>query len=279
MNERFSRFLKHPATIPTVVGVAAFSGGFALGFWRGRQTIQEVVAFEQIELDFDADEIKVGETVQGYMGKDGKFVYTNKEDDPEYQALLREERAIEEAIRNEQRNDPADIEVDEPTLEHIEKIVAAGLTPTHADYDPKNVFAAVSADDNWDYEIELANRTEDKPYVIHRDEFWTNENDWDQSSLTYYSGDDILVDQEETPIYNRDQVVGEMPPKFGHGSGDANCVHIRNPKFMSEYEVLLHDGAYSEVVLGIIAEDEYDPDDIQHSLRKARSRMEREGEE
>ncbi len=269
MDERVKRFLRHPVTIPTAVGITAFAGGFALGFWRGRQTIEEVVIeeFEQVELDFETEQEKFDNSV-----------IESRKNDPEYQALLREERAIEEAVRNEQRNDPADIEVDEPTLEHIEKIVSMGLTPTHADYDPKNVFAASSVD-NWDYDIELANRTEEVPYVIHKDEFWTNENDWDQSSITYYAGDDILVDQEETPIYNRELVIGPMPIKFGHGSTDPNIVHIRNCRFMAEYEVFHHSGAYSEEVLGIIAEDEFDPDDIQHSLRKARARRKREGEE
>jgi hypothetical protein len=117
-----------------------------------------------------------------------------------------------------------------------------------------NIFAN---SDDWDYEAELASRTKTAPYVIHKDEFFSGESGYNQLTFTYYSGDDILVDEQKIPepIYRHDRVVGEL--KFGHGSGDRNVVYIRNDDLATEYEVIKSEGKYSVEVMGL-----EDPDDI-----------------
>ncbi len=127
-----------------------------------------------------------------------------------------------------------------------------------------SVFA--SNDSNWNYELELSKRTPVNPYVIHKDEFFTNEFEYSQSTVTFYAGDAILADEDETPMYNHAGIVGEI--KFGHGSGDPNVVYIRNDKRKAEYEVLFDPGLFSEEILGLQIEQNDRKQDLQHSNQR-----------
>lgn len=124
-----------------------------------------------------------------------------------------------------------------------------------------NVFK--SSDDQWDYEAELAVRNENAPYVIHRDEFVLEEMGYEQTTVTYYAGDDIMTDVNDVPIYNHASMI--HPLKFGHGSGDQNVVYIRNESLELEWEVLLHNGRYAVEVLGLEVERHYETTNLAHS--------------
>ncbi len=112
---------------------------------------------------------------------------------------------------------------------------------------PVSIFRSDS-DMDWDYEAEVAKRSLDKPYIIHQDEYFAKETEYSQSTLTYYAGDDILVDEREVPIYNYKSVTGEL--MFGHGSDDQNVVYVRNDRLSGEYEILRDSGSYEVEVLG-----------------------------
>jgi hypothetical protein len=105
-------------------------------------------------------------------------------------------------------------------------------------------------DPEWDYEEELKHRDPKKPYIIHRDEFEEDEYDKDprQTTITYYRGDDVLVDEGMQVIYRPETVVGVL--EFGKGSGDPNVCFVRNEELDAEYEVLLDPGYYYVEVLG-----------------------------
>lgn len=109
--------------------------------------------------------------------------------------------------------------------------------------------------EGWDWVEERAYREaldEGIPYVLHRDEYFPNENGWDQMSLTYFEGDDILADDNDTPVDDQDAMVGLANlPKFGHGSGDPNVVYVRNPELQLEMEIIHSDGKFSEQVRGM----------------------------
>lgn len=124
----------------------------------------------------------------------------------------------------------------------------------------RNVFA--HNNDDWDFEVELANRTSTEPYVIHKDEFYEAENGYHQTTLTYYAGDDIMVDEDNVPIFNYSQIVGEL--LFGHGSQDPNVFHVRNDKRKAEYEIIKDEGRYEVEVLGLDATEDIDRE-IKHS--------------
>ena len=103
-------------------------------------------------------------------------------------------------------------------------------------------------DDEWSYDEEMPTRTPEVPYVIHVDEYMDNDTNNSQSTLTYYAGDKILVDELDTPIYNAEKVAS--PLIFGHGSKDPSIVYIRNERLEADYEVLLDHGFYQVEVLG-----------------------------
>jgi hypothetical protein len=126
----------------------------------------------------------------------------------------------------------------------------------------QNIFAN-NGDSDWDYKEEQRRRSELAPYVLHKDEFFADEKDYTQITLTYYAGDDILTDEDDKPIYNHRSIVGDM--KFGHGSGDPNVFYVRNDKNRAEYEILLHEGLYSVEVLGLEIENNQRARDIKHS--------------
>lgn len=115
---------------------------------------------------------------------------------------------------------------------------------------------AGSADDGWDWEAELAARDPEHPYVIHIDECGEKKEEYDDTELIYYSGDDVLCDVDNKIVDNKDLVVG-LPNlnRFGHGSGDKNTVFIRNEKLTLDIEVSRMDGSYAEEVHGITHSD------------------------
>jgi len=130
---------------------------------------------------------------------------------------------------------------------------------------PINVFRTET--DDWDYEAELSTRTKERPYVLHQDEFFSNEMEFHQDTLTYYEKDDILADSDDTPMYDYKKLMGDL--LFGHGTTDPNVVYIRNEHLQLEWEILLHTGSFSEEVLGVEIEREEDTK-LQHSVLKFR---------
>lgn len=77
----------------------------------------------------------------------------------------------------------------------------------------------------------------DHPYVISPDEFGELD-EYDQISLTYYAGRQILVDEDGSVITNDDEIVGtESLSRFGEYEDDT--VFVRNDKLKCDYEILL----------------------------------------
>lgn len=124
-------------------------------------------------------------------------------------------------------------------------------------------------EDDFDYTEELKHRGPDHPYIIHRDEYFGEETNNSQSTLTYYRGDNVLCDEMDTPIYNMDKVVGTLI--FGKGSRDPNVVYVRNENLEADYEVLLDHGYYQTEILGQAVEEDLNAGDVKHALRKFRA--------
>ena len=109
-----------------------------------------------------------------------------------------------------------------------------------------------SKNDGWDYPAELAKRSDDRPYIIHQDEYSENGTEYKQETLTWYASDEVLTDEDEAPMENPDAIVGmENLDKFGHGSDDVRVVFIRNDLMQMEYEVCLVLNSYASEVQGI----------------------------
>lgn len=160
----------------------------------------------------------------------------------------REQEAIQEAISEERT---------EEEREKIRTSMARGGMKF-------NVFDG----HEWDYDVELPLRTREVPYIIHRDEFFENADQRSQSTLSYYAGDDVLCDEQETPIYDYQKVVG--PLTFGKGSEDISIVYVRNEKLDAEWEIVLDHGSFQAEVLGAEIEHSYEQIDARHIVPKMR---------
>jgi hypothetical protein len=157
----------------------------------------------------------------------------------------------ERYIQSEQAAiDEANAEAARAELEAEEEIVV----PNGDEVVVTNVFHAGEIDE-WDWDIEKTIRKEAHggvPYVLHRDEYFENEQGYDQITLTYFEGDDVLADSHDTPVDDQDAMVGlGNLAKFGHGSGDPNTVYVRNDELQIEIEVIHSDGKFSEQRRGI----------------------------
>ena len=117
-----------------------------------------------------------------------------------------------------------------------------------------NIFKdAKSANSYFDYEEEVTNRDPSKPYIISEEEFLESEKDYNQVTLTYFEGDDVLTDEQDAPIDDVERTVGEDNLiRWGHGSKDNNTVYIRNERIELEFEVIRSRGDYVKEVLGFI---------------------------
>lgn len=255
MNIRGLEVPQWAVTAAIGVGALAVGGtaGYVIGFKRGVASVpldlypdkedKQVSLFEY--LDEHNDDILVAED-------DAKDIVEAIEDgEREVEiAIARDiidEEEYDTSIVVNERNDPADIVVLAP--DDVVEGVTVNIFPTNLP--------------DWDYEAEQANRESGEPYVLHKDEFLEEESGFSQESLTYYAGDDILVDSADQPVPNYNRVMGEL--RFGHGSGDPNVVYIRNENVRMEWEILRHEGQYAVEVLGLEIEQKYEATDLKHS--------------
>lgn len=255
MNEHLSKMFNSPMRVPISVGIISFVAGVGTGIGlthilNRRNTYQRHEIPEQLDFDYVALEAFINEQEDKY-GIEHPVKPEEPEDIPT-ETLLVGKEFVEQKIEDMTTTD----EPAEPS-EQEESV-------------PRSIFAGNS--DEWDYEKELKSRSSSEPYVLHKDEFYEDELGYTQTTLTYYAGDNILVDEEDAPVYNHDMIVGPM--LFGHGSSDPNVFHVRNDKRKAEYEILLDPGLYSVEVLGLNIEDNQRVKDIKHSRRVPKFKME-----
>lgn len=214
---------------PAIIGTA-FVGGVGIGYLVGKRH-QLLILERQIEM---------------------------------YDAIIEDEE-YKSALGSEELPQPEPIGYIETVEETDTGLVATGHVPEE-EPEPvtvhRNVFE-LAEDDQWVWEDELAHRDDLEMYVIHNNEFMSNETDYEQETLTYYAGDDVMVGQDDKAIHNYSVLLGDL--KFGHGSGDANVVYIRNDSIHMEWEVLRSEGMYSIEVGGLEIEEQYEQADMKHS--------------
>lgn len=120
----------------------------------------------------------------------------------------------------------------------------------------------------WDYDLEIAKRGPRDPYVIHADEFHSEESGFRQAQLTYYAGDDVMTDEDDQPVFNFEEITG--PLMWGHGSNSTDLFYCRNPRLESEYEISRSYESYAHAILGIEAEAAATAEEVRHSRRLPR---------
>lgn len=279
MNEKLDELLQNKWVTHTGVGVLAFAAG--VGVTMGIEYAVKNGLFEKAK---HAIMNKTEEIVDEVVPPKLVIVETESEDLPpadEPKGIDEDEIDILDPALELPKPDPKTITVDHVQMhrynqlvdQYVPKDIALDISLDHNEYHKNseraeeyirsNVFEQTV--DGWNYADEVATRSPDRPYVIHRDEFWNEEKGYDQSTLNYYAGDDIMTDSDDTPIYNYQNTVGEL--LFGLGSGENNVFFVRNEKLKSEYEIIRDMDSFSSVVLGMDLDGR---SDLKHSTRKFR---------
>lgn len=248
MDETLTKSLK-PWVIPAAVGIVSFLGGAGAGYLiQNRRYAARFARLEAMVLELANNEQVDVTNFTMIKYEKPEVVYPEEEPKRERRVISSRDprQVLDEALLAPPRPDPTDDDV--PHQPH--------RTQTHP-------MERLEMERDWNWEAELSTRTPDAPYILQREEFFNNEMGFDQDTWTYYKGDDILVDETDTPVYNYHENTG--PLTFGHGSGDPSVVYIRNEDLKAEYEVVLNEGHYSVEVLGLELEEKLASEDLRHS--------------
>lgn len=160
-------------------------------------------------------------------------------------------------------------------VEAVQAYAGLDPAPVVTQEQVRNLFVEnTPLDREWDYEAEMARRTPDAPYIISHQEFLENDGDFEQQTVTYFEGDDVLADETQAPVQNPLKLIGdEALSSFGYGSDDNRIVYVRNPKLEVDLEIIKSPGKFAKEVLG------FDFDDDEEDRRKRPQRLQRGDDE
>lgn len=91
---------------------------------------------------------------------------------------------------------------------------------------------------------------EEEIFTVSEEEMEAYDN-FEDISLTYYAEDDILCDDQDQVIEDPEAVIGDVLTKFGLKSGYPDTVFVINKRVRAIFEVLMVEGSYQEIVLGV----------------------------
>ena len=268
MNANLNKIFNESTKMPIMVGVGSFIAGvgvtLGVSYIRNRKTPK----VETSPHKFPTTGTFTSRELDNFIIQERKRLGIGHQPVPE---LELEGDSIPEGKKEpEELSQPDILEVGKDFVEKkMEEIIPLISEEEPVELESRNVFAG--SDDDWDYEKEVKSRSSSEPYVLHKDEFYADELNYSQISLTYYAGDDILVDEEDAPIYNHNQIVGPM--LFGHGADQTNVFYVRSDKRRAEYEIIRDPGMYSVEILGLSLEKREISNDLRHSHHTPRFHM------
>lgn len=172
-----------------------------------------------------------GATVAWYLLKDKYETLAQEEIDSVKEVFARREQEMkDETVKRNVAEGIKDSDRTKPDLkEYAEQLKKNGYTR----------YSNLSADD------EGVSDKQTKPYVIPPEQFGDDEN-YEQISLTYYA-DGVLADENDEVIEDVEDAVGiDSLNHFGEYEDDS--VFVRNDARKCDYEILLDQRTYSEVV-------------------------------
>lgn len=226
-----------------LLGVGIGCGiGFFIGYRYNREKLR-AEAFKQSEEEVE----KIRE-----IYREGRLVETSK---PPVEDIVVERGYsvpgdIELTPEMQPRPLPPPVPLHEapPRVEEEVEIVPPRVVRTEAAEKEKN--------EGWSYPYELSRRRPNVPFIIHQDEFFGDESNYPHVTYTYYAGDNVLADEDESVLHNRENLIGpeEHLERFGHGTDDFNVLYVRNTHLEMEIEIVRDSGSYEQEVQGL--EDE-----------------------
>lgn len=153
-------------------------------------------------------------------------------------------------------------------LDQTENLIEDGIvTPPER----RNLFDEDEPDlkyPGWDYEDELARRSDSEPYVVTQEEYFENEPNLETIHVTWYEGDEVLADDSDGLIGDIEGTVGRANlEKFGLASGEPHLVYVFNKKAGMGFEIARSEGKYAVLVMG------FDDDEITERMPRRGRRL------
>ncbi len=88
--------------------------------------------------------------------------------------------------------------------------------------------------------------------VISEAEYQSNEDDYEQLSLSFYTEDDVVTDLADKQIKQFNLLIGfDALDRFGEKTSDPDVVYVKNEADMTMYEVIRIHGSYDNIILGM----------------------------
>ncbi|QFG09163.1 hypothetical protein PBI_SPORTO_55 [Arthrobacter phage Sporto] len=139
------------------------------------------------------------------------------------------------------REDPEMVNITKTTVNIVNDALAAsgyGSSPAE--------------EEELDQIIEDENRDPKTPFIISVDDYMADMEGHEQITLTYWTDDKQLTDDADVLVEDVRKTVGfGNLEKFGHLSGNADTVYVRNMERKVDYEICRENGSYSKDVLGV----------------------------
>ena len=120
----------------------------------------------------------------------------------------------------------------------------------YEEYESRKSYVNPIDDDEDEEEIEEAPgpvEPNPNPYIITEKEFG-QEDDYETVTLSYYKKDSVMTDDDNEILDNWKSHVCEFDTS--KTSGDIDAIYIRNESEMTDYEILIYDGSYANLIMG-----------------------------
>lgn len=97
------------------------------------------------------------------------------------------------------------------------------------------------------HEEALAEGSSDFPRTISNSEMLNQKQWYSKVTLTYYAGDDVLADDQDEPIEDPKDIIGEhFKEFFGMNDDEPDIIYVRNDNQESDYEVAKVETSYGD---------------------------------
>lgn len=130
-------------------------------------------------------------------------------------------------------------------------------------------------EDDYDEVNPVPLKSERAPYVIQETDFSEDYLNFDKISLTYYIGDDCLVDEDDDVIADPNQMVGNDNLSLENATDEhPNTVFVRNERMMADFEISMEPGKFSIEVLSVENYEGMSPREQQEKRMRDKRRSE-----
>jgi hypothetical protein len=285
MKKQLLNAFAHPAALPAMTALYGVAAGYLVGTRRaaknplvegGDVTVEEALANpDQFTLRFPDMEAEESLSFDNPPAKK-ELLEPAEEVSPEDRSKIMKHLGRITEVKEEGDETVVTMELDEEgarlkaeadaELEARTAMSIYAAAEPEAETEIENIFTTPAGE--WNYDEEVRKRGDRDPYVIHADEYHSEESKFRQATLTYYAGDDVMTDEDDQPVFNFEEIIG--PLMWGHGSNNGDLFYARNPRLEAEYEIARSYESYAHAILGIEAEAKASAEEVRHSRRLPR---------